>query len=318
MATSDTLSQRRILKQATEWFVELQSEHCNQQLHRQFEQWLDESPSHQHAYQEVEQTWGNLDNLKSLNLPELNTARSARPRQLPSRSKVFGSLLLAAIATGWWQDHYAPRVAYQTGKGEHQSIVLADGSHLQLNTATQLTVRLSWLRREIELQQGEAMFHVAHKPWQAFNVYIDNLQISDLGTVFNVRRDNNGIDVAVLEGEVELRHAQHWFGDSLKAGFSRRIDKNGRWQKAEPVDASQTSAWTEGKLIFKQTPLYQVVAELERYHDVHFLFSDPSLSQQTLSGSFDAADLNPFLQAVEKVLPIKVQRQKQRIVLSKH
>ncbi len=313
MASTRSIQRQRILKQAAEWFVELQSEQCDIQQRQQFELWLSADPTHRLAYNELQGLWGNLDTLKTRTVPGLKAARSARPRDRHAKT-ILSTALLVALTGGWWLDYSAPRIDYQTGIGEQRSVHLSDGSQLQLNTATALSVKLSWLRRDIELQHGEALFTVAHQAWRPFQVHADNLNISDIGTVFNVRRDNASTSVAVLEGEVELRQGRSWFGESLKAGFSRQTDQNGRWQAVKPTNAQTATAWTNGKLLFDHTPLAEVVTELERYHAVNFVFADPNVSKQTLSGSFNATDLKPFLQAVQKILPVKIQRQNQNIV----
>ncbi|CAD6881211.1 hypothetical protein [Methylomonas albis] len=310
------ISQRQqILKQATTWFVALQSEHCNDKQLQTFEQWLLQDPAHQQAYAEVTGLWGDLDTLKTRKITGLDAARSARPRIWRNSKALTGCLLLGAILTGAWLDYSTPGTDYRTSIGEQQTVQLADGSQMQLNTNTQLSVRLSWWRREIELQQGEAMFKVAHQAWRPFTVHTGDLQIKDIGTVFNVRHDTLGTAVSVLEGEVSLLAGRSWFGENLAAGFSRKIDQNGHWQKSGKTSVEQVAAWTSGQLLFDHTPLAEVVAELERYHTVRFAFADPALAKQTLSGSFNSADLKPFLQALEKILPIRVQRQKQTIVL---
>ncbi|AMK76011.1 MULTISPECIES: FecR family protein [Methylomonas] len=282
--------QQQILKQAATWFVALQSEHCNDEQRRAFEQWLlQDHQAHQQAYDEVAGLWGHLDTLKTRKVAGLDAARSARPGLWRNGKTLIGSLLLAAMLTGAWLDYSAPDTIYRTSIGERQTVRLADDSQLQLNTDTQLRVRLSWWRREIELQHGE--------------------------TMFNVRHDTLGTAVSVLEGEVTLHANRSWFGENLPAGFSRKIDQTGHWQKPEKTSTKQVAAWTSGHLLFDHTPLADVVAELERHHAVRFAFADPALAKQTLSGSFDTTDLKPFLQALEKILPIRVQRQKQTIVL---
>ncbi|WP_020483103.1 FecR family protein [Methylomonas sp. MK1] len=315
MKAPNLSQEQQILKQAATWFVELQSEYCNDKRRQAFAQWLLQNPAHQQAYDDIASLWGNLDKLKTREVAGLSAARSARPRIWRNGKTLTGSLLLAAILSGAWLDHSAPSMAYQTGIGERQAVLLADGSQLQLNTDTQLRVRLSWWRREIELQQGEAMFNVAHQAWRPFNVHTGNLQIKDIGTVFNVRHDARGTAVSVLEGEVALHAGRSWFGENLPAGFSRKIDQNGHWEKSEKTNPEQVAAWLNGQLLFDHTPLTEVAAELERYHAVRFAFADPALAKQTLSGSFNSTDLKPFLQALEKILPIRVQRQKQTIVL---
>ncbi|MCQ8180908.1 FecR family protein [Methylomonas sp. SURF-1] len=315
--TATTPSQRH-LKQATTWFVILQSEQVAPEQRENFERWLAASPVHRQAFSEVERVWGNLDELKSGELPELEHARAARPQRWRHGGPLLTGVLLATIVGVGWHEISAPTTIHQTGIGERREIALADGSRLQLNTATRLHARISWLRREIDLEQGEAVFDVAHERWRPFRVHAGKLHISDIGTLFNVRhQDAGGTSVSVLEGEVELRLGRSWLGEVLSAGFGRRLDAEGRWRAPEKIDAEPVLAWTRGQLLFNHTPLTEVIKELERYHNLHFVLADASLGQQTLSGRFDAGDLQPFLQALQSMLPVRVQRGKDTIVLHK-
>ncbi len=100
--TSTTPSQRH-LKQATTWFVALQSAQIAPEQRQQFERWLAASPTHRQAFSEVEQVWGNLDALKSGDLPELEQARAARPSRWRHGRPLLTGLLLAAVLGSVWQ-----------------------------------------------------------------------------------------------------------------------------------------------------------------------------------------------------------------------
>ena len=299
-------------EQAVTWFVALQSQDCDEQQHAEFQQWLTQHTSHADAYAEAEKLWINLDNVK----PSILSLKARNQSTHSSRISI-ASLLLIAVATGWWLDYSAEIIMHSTGIGQRRSVELADGSQIELNAATQLSVRVSWLRREIQLQEGEAMFNVMHEKFRTFTVKAGTLQVRDIGTRFNVRKRQDGTVVSVLEGEVEVKPEHAWLGQNVKAGFSCKMDENGQLHAIEPANLEQASSWLDGRLVFNHTPLSQVVAELEHHHDVHFVFSDVTLRNETLSGAFEAADLNPFLRAIEKILPVRTQRQKQTIVLSR-
>ncbi|MFM8341368.1 MAG: FecR family protein, partial [Methylomonas sp.] len=155
-----------------------------------------------------------------------------------------------------------------------------------------------------------------HQPFRPFTVATQVTRIKDIGTIFNVRQRPEGGAISVLEGEVELLSNNHWSGERLSAGFARRINKNGELLAIEKSNPNIASNWTRGRLMFNHTPLTEVVAELERHHPIHFVFTNPRLAKQTLSGNFDVSDLNPFLQALEQILPIKVSYRKQEIRIS--
>jgi transmembrane sensor len=308
---------QRSFDQAVSWFVALQDEHCPPKTRDRFQLWLDSDASHTEAYVAAENLWSNLDNLKQLDLPELDDARQASHsgRRL-ARGSVVGLLLASAFAVGW-QDYQAPLMEVTTGIGERRSVELADGSRVELNAMSRMSAKVSWLRREVHLYDGEAMFEVEHRVFPAFSVAAANLEIQDLGTRFNVHLMPDETRISVLEGEVAVKADDSWLAESLKAGFGRRILKSGRWQPIEPLDFERTSAWIGGRLVFEHTPLAEVVYELQRYHDLSVVFADPALANETLSGGFNASDLKPFLNAMEKILPVKVRREGDQVILSR-
>lgn len=300
-------------EQAVTWFVALQEEDIEAAQQARFRQWLQQHESHAAAYAEAEKLWSSLDSIKSANLPQLSRVRTTANRSIRHS---LATILLLAAASGWWFDFQAKTINYATSIGERQSVQLADGSVIELNAATELSVRLSWLRREIRLDKGQAMFTVVHERWRPFDVYSGALKIHDIGTRFDVSKNQQGSAVTVLDGSVELS-TDHQSAQRLTAGQRRRMDQFNRLQAIETADLEQAGAWLDGRLVFEHTPLSEVVAEIERHHPVDFQFADARLSKETISGNFAASDLQPFLRSLESILPIHVKRQANTIILGR-
>ena len=166
------------------------------------------------------------------------------------------------------------------------------------------------MQRKILLDTGEAIFDVHHELLRSFSVQAGNLTIHDIGTRFSVRLHNDAVSVAVLQGAVEIN------GERMDEGYQRNYQPGTGLSHLQPVDVEQIEAWKHGRLIFRQAPLKEVVTELERYHSVRFLFADPAIARETLSGTFDTNDLGLFLSSVEKILPVKVKHSpEEQIVL---
>jgi len=304
------------LKTAIEWFIALQSDQCTAKQRQQFQHWLAQDQNHQHAYQQAEKLWSQFDEIKTESINGLNPTRSANYKPRLNRQNAILALMLSAGLTTFCQDYFAETTHYVTGIGEQKRLTLEDGSQLTINAASRLSVHIAWFRRQIELHEGEVLFEVSHQPLRPFTVATRVTRIKDIGTVFNVRQRPEGGAISVLEGEVELLTNNHWSGERLTAGFARRINKNGELLAIEKSNPNIASNWTRGRLMFDHTPLTEVVAELERHHPIHFVFTNPRLAKQTLSGNFDVSDLNPFLQALEQILPIKVSYRRQEIRIS--
>lgn len=306
---------QRTLNKAISWFVALQDENCSSRTRQRFENWLQQHDSHALAYAEAEKIWGCLDQVKSDSIPGLDAARHAGPDVWPAARSGLAVFAIASVLAGWWLDYSAPTNIYSTTIGQRHGIDLADGSRVELNAHTKLSVKLSWCRRQLELLEGEALFDVAHESWRPFIVQAAGLRVRDIGTRFDVRLNPEFTQVSVLQGQVALKPEQSWLESGLSAGYSRRMTPSGRLLPEKQIDVDDTQAWLEGRLSFNHTPLKEVASELERYHDVRFVFADPTVAAQTLSGNFETGDLRPFLRALETILPVKAQRQKNTVIL---
>lgn len=295
----------QLLKQALKWFFLLQSEHCTDKDRRKFNRWFCKNEAHQTAYAHAERLWSETDRLKETpDIPGLREARQRRPKHQPAGILGWALFFLisSALMSIGWLEYSAETITYSTRLGEQRLISLADGSRINMNTATRLHVRISYLQRKITLDTGEAVFDVAHETWRPFVVHTDKLQIRDIGTRFNIHKQQDEISITVLEGAVEID------GVRLDEGYQQHYSSRSDHAILRPVDTEQIAAWQRGRLIFRQTPLAAVTAELERYHPVHFIFTDPAIAHETLSGTFGTRDLPLFLSSLEKALPVRVKK----------
>ncbi|WP_036251089.1 FecR family protein [Methylobacter sp. BBA5.1] len=315
MSSSSSYNERQ-LKQAIEWFVRLQAEKCPAEDRLRFEAWLAKGESHQAAYAEAERIWANMDDIKFMPVSGLAEARSAKPRKPASvLTSLAFFIVTTALLGGAWLEYSAETVSYVTGMGERRRIDLTDNSHIDLNTDTLVSVRISLLQRSVVLTQGEALFEVSHDRLRPFTVQVGDLHIRDVGTRFNVLKQPQGATVSVLEGEVELNNGQDVVDVHLSAGDESRYTEATGLGRLQAVEADQLTAWLHGRLVFKRTPLREVALELERYHPVRFIFADPKLAEETLSGIFNSDDIDLFLHALEDILPLQAKRDGQQIQL---
>jgi transmembrane sensor len=301
---SPPFKNEHLLKQALEWFFMLQSEDCTDEDRRHFNLWYGQSEENRAAYAHAERLWSTQDQLKNeKDIPGLERARRGRPRRSAARVLGISVLLLvsSALVVLGWMEYSAETMTYSTGQGERQAVLLGDGTAVDLNTATRLHAKISLLRRTIMLDGGEAIFNVHHESLRPFNVQAGRLAIRDIGTRFSVRRDDDTVTVAVLQGAIEMN------GKRLDEGYQRNYQPDTGLSSIQPIDAEQIEAWKHGRLVLRKSSLREVIAELERYHPVRIVLADPSIARQTLSGTFDTDDLELFLASVGKILPIHVQ-----------
>jgi ferric-dicitrate binding protein FerR (iron transport regulator) len=221
----------------------------------------------------------------------LATARlRARPWPFVSRHIVASSVGIISIAMSGvilWQR--APDTASQsirefdTPPGARSMVSLRDGSILTLGPATRLRVPPEFGRvtRTVELE-GEALFTVVHDSRHPFLVRTARAVVRDVGTTFTVvaYAKDPGVEVAVAEGEVSVA------GSALKASDVGTIGATGLLTVRHRADVRPYVAWSQGSLVFIDTPLREVMRVLDRTYDLQITLADSALGAQLITATF--------------------------------
>lgn len=210
---------------------------------------------------------------------------------------VVGACLatLLAIGTGMVVRRHANTTGstertYATAAGERATIQLPDGSSVILSADSKLRYRRPFegAQRTVTVE-GQAYFAVVADPTSPFVVNAAHAVAHVLGTSFVVRaypRDSV-VEVVVEEGKVALRPiaAPASSGTTLTRGDLGRIDVAGLATVAHNVSVDQYTSWTRGTLTFYNTPLRDVVQEMNRWYDVTIVLGDSSLAAATMTGT---------------------------------
>lgn len=338
-------NRRHIAEQAAEWFVSLRDSAGDRSVnreeqHRQFMEWMLDSPVHVHEYLEVAQTWGDLadvDPHAEIDIGSL-ASRSAKPAHVVAldqeriekksadasvpkktvwRHFALAASLVMAVAVGLfgWNQYSSPQeVFYNTGLGEQRSVILEDGSSLELNTLSEVAVLFAAGERRIRLIKGEALFDVQHNPERPFFVEAGPASVQVIGTRFNIYRKVKGTKVTVLDGLVEVtpdnsdqsgtgNHEPIKLRRSQQAYISRDLQDI---TVSMLDDVRDAIAWTDRKLIFDSRPLSEIVAEFNRYNSRRLVLKSLDLQQVKLSGVFNSNDLDSLLEFIERIRKIEV------------
>src|SRR6185312_6504135 len=169
------------------------------------ELWLGSSTLHRVAYLRLKAAWRRADRLAALKSP-VSPPPERRPFMRHAISAIAAALVIALGAGVWLgqQDPIAQAQAYATQVGERQTVRLADGSQLELNTNTRVHASVTATLRLVTLDAGEAYFDVVHDQNRPFTVIAGNRRITDLGTKFTVFRNGDDVRVTVREGRVKV------------------------------------------------------------------------------------------------------------------
>lgn len=299
----DRSQEERRSEEAAGWVARLQSSDATAADRDAFAAWCARDPKNAEAYHDLSSLWGELKEapVQKGRLRKLRAARHAR--------RVAGLLLLAVAGLGVSQSGWVDRLQadHSTGVGEVRRVALPDGSWAVLNTDTALRLRFDGSRRRVDLLRGEAYFEVAPMPARPFSVAGEALEATALGTRFAMQlsQGGRGPDVAVEEGRVAVRSGEAQV--ELRAGDEARLGSDGRLALSRPDVAEQT-AWKDGKLVFSDRPLAEVLATLGRYRSGRILVLDERAARRRISGVFDVSDTDEALATLEASLPVSVTR----------
>jgi len=283
--------------------------------------WLESSLSNRIAYLRLDAAWERAYRLEALSPQEIAEPGTPAKRWPLILMRVAAAAGVAAILGAGGLFALQPRVkTYATAIGGHELVSFADGSKIELNTNTVLRARMTTSERVVWLEKGEAYFQVKHDPAHPFVVMAGNRRITDLGTKFFVRRDNDRFEVAVMQGRV-------WFDASGK----RTSDQTALLTQGEEAIASANSlavrkeseqklarqlSWRQGTLVFDRVSLAQAAREFNRYNSRKIVIADARAANQMIGGTFPATNVDAFTSAVQLAFGMHVQNRGNEIVIS--
>jgi transmembrane sensor len=241
----------------------------------------------------------------------------------PSRTVIIGVALAAAaaiIAVVTLKPGSSPKTpaaaakVYATGTGKRDSIRLADGSRVVLGPESRLTVPGDYgtAARAVSLE-GDAYFDVTHDAKKPFSVKTGTALVEDVGTTFTVESDpGETTTVSVMSGMVRLRAAADSAsgGTVLNAGDRGVLSATGQVRAQKQAVVADDSAWTTGKLVFRDAQLSRIAGELRRWYGIRLGIADSSLKARTVNAQFENTQpIDDVLRILSMTLGASFERQ---------
>lgn len=272
--------------------------------------WLRCDPAHQEAFERATELWELLPGAAAIATQEVRAPRRFMPLAIAAS-------LLAVVVTGAMTVYLSQAPAFDTGAGEQRSTTLDDGSRIALNTDSHVTVKFDREQRQVSLDRGEAMFEVAHDAARPFVVMAGDERIRAIGTSFVVRRDGDRVRVTLLRGKVEVTRAGE--RPQLLAILAPGERVSAAPQVAPVLDRpalDAVTAWRRGEILFRDTPLSEAVAEVNRYGQDRVVVNDARLGALPISGVFATDDSAEFAAAVAQLHGLRVRREGETLLLT--
>ena len=221
---------RKARAEAAAWVVKLHGPDRNPGLEAAFRDWMSADAENCRQFERVTSVWDD-----ARGIPVGGLARVAHwNRSTGIRRWATAAVVLVALGTaGLWGYWAWLENVYRTAVGERRVVHLDDGSHLSLNSDTQLVVKFSREQRRVVLWKGEAYFEVAHNANRPFVVSAGGHDVTAVGTSFQVRYDSGVTAVTLVEGTVIVSSAAAPLvgtGSDGVAPERERANRHGRQQ----------------------------------------------------------------------------------------
>lgn len=305
------MTAREIEDQAARWVARRDRDEWDEAQEAELEAWLAKSTAHRVAFLRLDAAWGAAARLSVLNGPmSAASLRSPRRLWLPLGRMAAAVVAMAAVIGGatYFLEGQRASASFTTQIGQRETIPLADGTKVELNTDSELRADVTPTKRTVWLDRGEAYFEVAHDKRHPFTVLVGDRRITVLGTKFSVRRDGDGVEVVVAEGRVRVETLDHPAPPTIVTRDDIAIAKSGETLVAmkSPQDVSAALGWRHGLLIFGQATLSDVAEEFNRYNEKKIVVTDATAAHLRLGGTFEATNLDAFVRLLEHGFGLKV------------
>jgi ferric-dicitrate binding protein FerR (iron transport regulator) len=194
-------------------------------------------------------------------------------------------------------------------QGKRSVITFSDGTRVWINSGSKIIYPVTFGKNRRELfVEGEIYLDVAKDEKKPFVVKSGSMDVTALGTAFNVKAGggDSDIQVVLVSGKVEvaLKGNKNVLSPNRMLSYSTQTGKT----SVSTVDVADYIAWKDGYFPFRQQPLSAVLHKLAEYYGIAFDW-DQTIGTMICSGKFDLKeDLDEVLRTLEKTAPITIRK----------
>ena len=279
--------------------------------------------SSQEDYQEV---WDRLQ--KSYHRYKEPVRKHALPR--PSRKFQYWaaaaviSLVVVSLSVLFFSmfSLYTGKNKFETTYSEVKTIQLSDGSYVTLGPNSKISYSLNWnseQERELWLK-GEALFSVKHlNNHRKFIVYTNDIEVEVLGTDFNVNDRGEEVKVVLENGQVNLRIPDQDETTEILMQPGEIVKYSPSTKKTVQKSLNDTKKYTSWKdriLVFKGTPVSEIVQIFKDYHGLNVVVKDPEINDRAFTAEVPVEDADFLLTLLSESLDLKMTMINDTIVIA--
>jgi transmembrane sensor len=305
----------------TELLYRFFSQHTTTEEDAQIQEWINESDEHR---KELFRQRKNFDAILLQGNIEKEESISRKHVLSPFKKVILAVSSIAACILLTWgitvsqlrsSDRNVPMNVVIVPQGQRVNMVLADGTNVWLNANTRMEYPQNFRafnERRIKID-GEAFFSVSKDKKHPFIVETKKGEIEAKGTQFYVSAYSRSdfFETALMEGAVEVRTSHEYV--NLRPN-QRALIENGHLV-CRNIDYYDTYRWKDGLYCFRDLTLKQVLAQFEKYYDVHFVIKR-KLADTKITGKFRLLDgVNYALKVLQQEVKFTYKRDESSVIV---
>jgi transmembrane sensor len=303
-----------LAREAHDWIARFLSGDATDADLESVQHWCAQSPAHAQAMTDASRMWDELGPAGRIFQGEKPPVRAAKHVKLVTRRHaILGGALAASAAGitalairppfGLWPSLPSLTADYRTATGEQRQVTLADGLIVAMNTQTSIIRRpTADHSTQIELISGEAAIE-AISAAGTLKVIAAAGRVVSADAAFNLRHDQDAVCVTCVKGTVRVEYGSTVvpLGPGQDIVYSSRgIGTQGN------ADPEVITAWQKGLLIFRETPVVQAIAEINRYRPGKVILTDRALGERLFSARFQIAHIDEVLGRIQRIFGAEV------------
>ncbi|WP_225036580.1 FecR family protein [Winogradskyella sp. SM1960] len=195
-----------------------------------------------------------------------------------------------------------------TGKGQRQTVYLPDSSLVILNASSEIKYNSDFKNKRHVFITGEAYFDVTHNKEIPFVVHTEDLNITVLGTAFNVNTVLENKSVSLERGKVNvfIKKSQNSLNLLPKEELIYNIKTSDVTKRN--FNVTKALAWKDNMLILDNLIFKDALYKINNYYGVSFKITDAKINQKRITGAFKEQNIDEFINSIEFIADVKIKK----------
>ncbi|MFD2288075.1 DUF4974 domain-containing protein [Pedobacter petrophilus] len=231
-------------------------------------------------------------------------------------SSSIAASIIAGIFSVWY---FTGNIVVHTDYGQTKNLKLTDGTEVILNANSTLSYPRAYAWKKIRSMslEGEAYFKVNHlnqdthniKRGEAFEAVTGSVEVSVLGTEFNLKQRHGIALVGLINGRVLVKSIKTGKKYVMQPGNVIKVNSADGKIIVNPQGSSTQSAWVDGKLVINQTSVKEIITAFEDLYGYKIILDNPALGNKKIDGSISIKSEQNLLFTLSSILNVDIKRE---------